>query len=321
MSFTLVMEWEFSPKNFLDSLPELKIKSENANWEYLVNIQDGVAKAGIPESQLLGNPHDLQNFLTRELESIFKSQQFICRETFTLEKSGIYELHIDGHRRYLLSAHFDMGNANAICRQFLIEDENGNTIYDSLLEQKEYEDFIRQTTQRFIRDDFCLRWVLESYQKSLQDTENRFIYLYDVKEAISNRLKEKGENKQGDANMLEILSEFQLFELGGKCILDKNGVCRNKSAKINGEFVCDDNRCRSKLKTFSKKHPLNEFKRIANNEPIRQGRHRGSSFRDLRDATYEEIEMADQLIRCLIEAYLRFLDKRGKVHFGHDNCD
>lgn len=310
MSFILVMEWNFSPQNFLGSLTDLKIRSENSDREYLVEIQNGIAKASFSKEQVLEcNPHDLQNFLTRELEGIFKSQHFICRETFTLEKSGIHELHSDGHRRYLASACIRVDGANAVCRQFLIEDENGNIIYDSLLEKEKYENFIRQTTQRFIRDDFCLRWILESYRKSLQDTENRFIHLYDIKEAISSRLQEYGAGKQRDKNMLEILSDFQLFELGGECIWDKEGVCRNKSAKVDGEFVCTDDNCRSKLKKMSKKHPLNEFGKISNHEPIRQGRHRGSSFSGLRDATSEEIEMSDRFVRCLIEAYLRFLDR------------
>lgn len=315
MSFILVMEWNFSPHNFLGSLTELKIRSENSDRDYLVEIQNGIAKASFSKEQILEcNPHDLQNFLTRELEGIFKSQHFICRETFTLEKSGIHELHSDGHRCYLGSACIRVDGANAVCRQFLIEDENGNIIYDSLLEKEKYENFIRKTTQRFIRDDFCLRWILESYRKSLQDTENRFIYLYDIKEAISSRLQEYGEGRRKkDENMLEILSDFQLFELGGGCIFGRNGVCRNKSVKVDEEFVCSDTQCRSKLKKLprrgKKEHDLKKFTGIANNEPIRQGRHRGSSFSGLRDATSEEIEMSDRFVRCLIEAYLRFLDR------------
>lgn len=47
---------------------------------------------------------------------------------------------------------------------------------------------------------------------------------------------------------------------------------------------------------------------IANNEPLRQGRHRGKSGAALRDATEGELIEARTIARAMVEAYLRYLD-------------
>jgi hypothetical protein len=52
---------------------------------------------------------------------------------------------------------------------------------------------------------------------------------------------------------------------------------------------------------------LAEFRRIANNEPLRQGRHRGKNAGKLRDATEDELQEARRVARKMIEAYLKTL--------------
>lgn len=50
------------------------------------------------------------------------------------------------------------------------------------------------------------------------------------------------------------------------------------------------------------------FGRLANNEPLRQGRHRGKNAGNLRDATEGELQEARGIARTMIEAYLQFLE-------------
>lgn len=49
---------------------------------------------------------------------------------------------------------------------------------------------------------------------------------------------------------------------------------------------------------------------IANNEPLKQGRHRGQSTGELRDASEEELTEARKISRNFVEAYLVYLDER-----------
>jgi hypothetical protein len=47
---------------------------------------------------------------------------------------------------------------------------------------------------------------------------------------------------------------------------------------------------------------------LANALPLKQGRHRGQSVGTLRDATGRELEEGHQLVKCLIEKYLEYLE-------------
>lgn len=63
---------------------------------------------------------------------------------------------------------------------------------------------------------------------------------------------------------------------------------------------------RRKLATSEK--AWSTFGRLANVEPLRQGRHRGKSAGHLRDATEAELEEARSFARGLIERYARYLE-------------
>jgi hypothetical protein len=47
--------------------------------------------------------------------------------------------------------------------------------------------------------------------------------------------------------------------------------------------------------------------RLANDEPLKQGRHRGRQAGALRDATKEELSEAREIARSMVESYLRYL--------------
>ncbi len=48
--------------------------------------------------------------------------------------------------------------------------------------------------------------------------------------------------------------------------------------------------------------------KLANHEPLKQGRHRGQSAGELRDADSDELRQARRIARSFIEAYLRYLN-------------
>ena len=55
---------------------------------------------------------------------------------------------------------------------------------------------------------------------------------------------------------------------------------------------------------------LNKFGHLANDAPVRQGRHPGKKVGQLRDATEEERKVARQVARQLIFGYLQHIDKK-----------
>ena len=53
------------------------------------------------------------------------------------------------------------------------------------------------------------------------------------------------------------------------------------------------------------------FGALCNDEPLRQGRHRGQKAGALRDATESELIEARGIARAMIEAYLQYLEAPG----------
>lgn len=55
---------------------------------------------------------------------------------------------------------------------------------------------------------------------------------------------------------------------------------------------------------------LSSFRKLANDAPINQGRHRGLKYENLRSATEEELENARSTARLMIEKYLLYLEEK-----------
>lgn len=53
-----------------------------------------------------------------------------------------------------------------------------------------------------------------------------------------------------------------------------------------------------------------ELGRLANDAPLRQGRHRGKTPSGLRDASNDELDMARDIAREMVENYLKYLDEK-----------
>ena len=64
----------------------------------------------------------------------------------------------------------------------------------------------------------------------------------------------------------------------------------------------------SALKTISQSD-WSWFGNLCDEEPLRQGRHRGKKYSELRDATDDELSRARGIAQAMIEGYLRYLDK------------
>jgi hypothetical protein len=58
------------------------------------------------------------------------------------------------------------------------------------------------------------------------------------------------------------------------------------------------------------KSECSKLGRLANNEPIFQGRHRGKKVGELRQATETELEEARGVARKMIKAYLHYLESQ-----------
>jgi len=292
-----VFEWIISPKNFCQDLTKIRLK------KYLAHIEQNIIRVIIPSKLVLEvSPHDIQDNLTRELNKSLLSQQVIKGIAFSLKKNGVYKQDENGQKVEIPLVAFSV--ALPITDPFsyleiIHKDKNGYVIQDTRKQKEEYRKFVRKTIQDNYEIDPSLRSILRSYNQSLQDPLNSLIYLYEVKETLEIRLG--GNEKKSEKEMIDKLSKFKLFELGGECLFspsENQDLCLRKINRI-----CSEKYCVSTLTTKMVK----DLKKIANDKELRQGRHRGQALNPLRDATKDEMLKAVKATRCLIEAYLRLL--------------
>jgi hypothetical protein len=76
------------------------------------------------------------------------------------------------------------------------------------------------------------------------------------------------------------------------------------TAKFGGEMAA-----RAALDVSKTK--WSRFGKLANNEPLKQGRHRGKKVGTLRDATEGELNEARSIARLIVESYLTWLNNNG----------
>jgi hypothetical protein len=212
MLVAFVFEWQFSPARFFQDLSEISVRG------YLAQIERETIRVLISRTQI-GNtaPNDVQTELSRELETIFLSQQLITGLPFSLNENGIYEQYEDGHRVGLISATINIACASAFMSDFIHKNKYGEVIQDTKKQRDAYKALVRNVVKDKFDRDSCLRAILRSYHQSLQDPRNSLIYLYEVIENLEVRL---GGSNNSDARktMVSELSQFRLFELGGECI-------------------------------------------------------------------------------------------------------
>jgi hypothetical protein len=65
-----------------------------------------------------------------------------------------------------------------------------------------------------------------------------------------------------------------------------------------------------KMKLGISSREWRNFGRLANDAPLKQGRHRGKHVGELRDATHEELNKAREFARTLILSYLEYLEHK-----------
>jgi len=304
MSFVLCMEWSFSPKDYFEK--DMKIHIGGRTLEI---SQDGIVKLEICEQDIKNlDIYKLRDSLTQQLSTLFLGVQSITGEVYNLEPTGLYERYPDGSRSHLLSATVNIDSCKAFM-DFIIKDKNGRVIQNTKKERIAHKQKTAKLIKSFFYKDLCLRSILYSYERSLKEPDNRLIHLYDIKAAIENQIdeqikkKSKSNKKQKKEDvMVNCLSQFQLYILGGECVYDVDNECIYKKRN-----QCSDRDCRSKLKKGS----IEDLRKLANSE-IKQGRHRGDHFSKLRDATESELREADKIARCLIEAYIKYLENNSE---------
>lgn len=249
MQNIVILEWTFTPENYFEE--DMVLHDEL----YVLHITKGKIEARIDPVHY-DVEHKTRYDLHQKVEAVFLARNLFIRQTYTLSTSTVYRLYSDGRRDG-----YAFAEGVSVCRfvstaDAITTDQNGNVICDTRRDRiEETNAFVRLVAKH--DNDILLKTLLQSYNLAVEYSENEFIYLYEIRDALSKR------------------------------------------------FVGEKNTCTT-LKIL--KTDWSYLGRLANEEPLTQGRHRGKKAPDLRNATREELNEARSICKKFIEAYLNYLE-------------
>jgi len=248
MNDTYVLEWTFTPADYFEEPTDFSCEFCS------IHVENGKAVARVP-SDKYPDDHSVRNQLHGELDSRFMGAQVLSHKPYTLSKSNVSRLHLDGRKdvwAFVEGARIAITGGTV---DFVLRGADGGVIRDTKQERVERRFEFSQLAARYINDPVA-NAILRSYAAAVKDPQNELIHLYEIRDALSKHFG-------GEATALA-----------------KGGLSQGQWSR---------------------------FGRLANSEPLIQGRHRGKQPGALRNATTEELTEARDIAREMIRNYLRQL--------------
>ncbi len=251
MAESLTLEWSYTPPDFFEEPPECHGDG------YVAEIGNGriVAKvSSVPSGPIEG----LAKEIREQLETCFSSVQLFNSRPYELSEHLVTRIRADGTSVISVSASL---TAHA-CLKAEVEalDKDGRVIFSSKKKRAAEMKALVERACAHLKNP-VLRSLLKSYKASVDDPDNLFIHLYEIRDAM------------------------------GKCFGHPTNAC-----PILG---------------ISKRKDWSRLGYLADEAPLRQGRHRGANIGQLRDATPVEIDEARAITKRMIEGYINYLESTG----------
>lgn len=190
------LEWKYTPSNYLEqpiSISKLGVQLE---------ISNGIAIARI-EPATFENNSLISNDLTKMIENRLYAVQVLTHKNYSLSKPSRSDLREDGKRNIFLEVDPIEIKISLGTPDLIISDKNGKIISDTKQERLNKEKWFSEKLDRYRASDIMLEHILKSYQMSVKDSDNEFVYLYEIRDALSskfgnqeNAIKNLGINKK-----------------------------------------------------------------------------------------------------------------------------
>ncbi len=171
----VLLEWSYTPANFFEE--PVVVSYEGVE----IHIDGGRVTAKV-EPKSYDAEHRKREELHEVVRGYFKAEQVMTHQAFTLEKPSVTRVHADGRRdsaAFVDCAKFALiGNPVDFC----ITKADG-TVEDTKKERLERKRDFREVCER-LREDSLLRRMLASYEGAVNDPEDEFVHLYEIREAL-----------------------------------------------------------------------------------------------------------------------------------------
>ena len=180
----IVLEWTYKPENYVEEPYQIQ------GVDYVIDIENGKAKVILDSKyENYDDNKAIVKLINCDLNNYLKSIQIITRKPYKLFMSSEIHFRSDGRREIIVStdAYID---SSSVSMDFLQIDKDKKIIRDSRQERLDEMRKYIELTRKHIADP-TLEAIMQSFNAALNDPDNEFLHLYEIRDALSNRFKDE----------------------------------------------------------------------------------------------------------------------------------
>ena len=180
----IVLEWTYKPENYVEEPYQIQ------GVDYVIDIENGKAKVILDSKyENYDDNKAIVKLINCDLNNYLQSIQIITRKPYKLFMSSEIHFRSDGRREIIVStdAYID---SSSVSMDFLQIDKDEKIIRDLRQERLDETRKYIELTRKHIADP-TLEAIMQSYNKALNDPDNEFLHLYEIRDALINRFSSK----------------------------------------------------------------------------------------------------------------------------------
>lgn len=177
-------EWKYSPETYLER--PILIEFDDG----LLEIKDGVAIA-IIDPKLLHKDNTIGKKLSREIENNLFAVHITTHKDFELEYISRADIKEDGTKSCYVQASATATMTLSAKVDVVVTDKDGNIVSDTKRERLEKQNNLTYLINKYRAYDVTLDLMLKSSHKSKKEPNNELVYLYEIRDALSQKFDSK----------------------------------------------------------------------------------------------------------------------------------
>lgn len=172
----VLLEWSYTPEMFFEEPVVVSRKGVE------IRIEGGTATAKL-EPESYDAEHRTREELHEVVRGYFKAEQVMTHQAFTLEKPSVTKMHADGRRDRTVFVEGVTARISMDCKVDVVITRADGTVVDTRKERLDRNREFRELCEKW-RNDWLLRRMLASYGAAVNDPEDEFVHLYEIRDAL-----------------------------------------------------------------------------------------------------------------------------------------
>ena len=203
MEDILILKWNYTPADFFEESQIIQKK------DYKIIINNGTIEAYV-KPEIYDDTENVILILEEQLVFLFSSSQVLSNKEYSISKPIHGEKYDhDGHKTIIAFPETSKISVKSYPLDIIISDKDGVVSYDSKKERIRAEQEHIVLFEKY-KNDTTLKSMLKSYSDSINDPDNEFFYLYEIRDALRQLFlgdKKNWEKLHKDKNEREIFKE------------------------------------------------------------------------------------------------------------------